>query len=292
VDGDLLHLALVAVEGGINLAVFAALLALVALNRAAIRLYWRTAALVGLAILCLSLPQYAATLFFLDSSTLASELGLPGDEGGVAVKFGIGLGMLLGLGTSLLQAGWLVLVSGVALAEWSRLRDDACPVLLRRSVPVRALVLAMLLGVVASVISTLLFQRWGVDAGRSLEYLDRFFPQLSSAGVATRMAVALPFVTSAAISEEIVFRGALLGFLLRAGGERRWVVIAATVLVALLWSLLHLTATGAPLIKLTQIFLLGLAFSELARRSCLEAALVAHLALNLTGVLLVAILGL
>jgi membrane protease YdiL (CAAX protease family) len=75
----------------------------------------------------------------------------------------------------------------------------------------------------------------------------------------------------------------LLGFLLAVGGRGRLGPIAAVVLTTLVWALLHLSMTDAPMIKLGQIAFVGLLLAALARRGGLGEAILAHLGLNVAG---------
>ena len=121
--------------------------------------------------------------------------------------------------------------------------------------------------------------------------LAEYFPGLAEACPSVRVLVALPMGIYAALAEEIVFRGALLGFLLRVGRERRGAVVVGALVTSIAWAMLHLGATDMPLLKLVQIFLLGLGLAALTRRWGLEAAIMAHLGTNLAGLAGMAVLG-
>lgn len=58
--------------------------------------------------------------------------------------------------------------------------------------------------------------------------------------------------------------------------------------MAALFAVLHVPNTTFPAAKVTQMFVLGLAFGELARRQGLTAAVACHAGLNVGGVLLAA----
>ena len=88
----------------------------------------------------------------------------------------------------------------------------------------------------------------------------------------------------AAVTEELLFRGLVQGWLTRwLGGSRRAVVLAVGVSAAL-WALAHWGNTDHPGLKLLQIFLVGLGLGALARRYSVEASIVAHAAFNLVAV--------
>lgn len=125
-----------------------------------------------------------------------------------------------------------------------------------------------------------------VDVAEPIQRLHDFLPDAASAHLGIRLPIALLAVTSVAVVEELVFRGALLGALLRCCRSRRVLTAGAVVVVALLWALMHALNTDAPLIKCSQIFVVGVLLCEIARRSCLEAAMAAHISLNVAAVLL------
>ncbi len=74
--------------------------------------------------------------------------------------------------------------------------------------------------------------------------------------------------------------GGLLRLLRGAGRLGPAIAAAATSLV---WAAAHAPNTDAPAVKCAQIFVLGLFFCWFARRWCLEAAVAAHVALNLAA---------
>lgn len=292
-SGELFHLALAALEGGIDLAVLAALVALLAVHRESIRAHWRRGLVVGGMVLLLAVPQHLTTLLYLEPERLMGGSALFDSPSLKHVAHGATFaGVVLGavLGTAIRML-WYTAVCCVAVEEWRRLRPS-WPLLGDALVArCRPMGLALALGLAAGAISTLVFHLQAVDAGRALQQLAEYFPGLAEASPGMRVLVALPLGVYAALVEELVFRGALLGFLLRVGRERRWVVAAALVLTSITWALLHLSVTDAPGLKLLQIFLVGLGLAAITRKWGLEAAILAHLGLNLAGLAGMLVLG-
>ncbi len=98
------------------------------------------------------------------------------------------------------------------------------------------------------------------------------------------MPIAALAITAVALGEELTYRGVLFGWLQRLfGREGRAGVAMAAVLTSLVWAAAHIPNTDAPLVKCAQIFVLGLFFCWFARKWCLEAAIAAHAALNLSA---------
>jgi membrane protease YdiL (CAAX protease family) len=226
-----------------------------------------------------------STLLFIDTSRLLDGLSLAHTPELERVAHGAAIGgVLVGavLGT-LLRSVWYALVACIAVGVWQRLRPSA-PLLGADLVArARPLAGALAVGVLAGLVSAWLFHLLRVDSGQALRLLEGYFPRLAAADPGLRSLVALPLALTAALCEELVFRGALLGSLLWWGRKQRWVGPAAAVLTSLAWASLHLSLTDQPLIKLVQIFLLGLGLVALTRRWGLEAAILAHLGLNVAG---------
>ncbi len=288
-DAAALPVLIAALEGVVNLLLLGALLLLLALHRQSVVRWWRGGLVVAGVVLLLAVPQHLSTFVYFDIGAMLGELGLPRLEW--AVRLGSWAGLFLGLFASSLAAGWTALVYCVAVGEWSRLRPGTDVLAGRPPAPTSRLWIAAGAGALVGVAFSLLFHWLGVEAGQGLEQLQVYYPSLAEAGPLTKALTALPYVSSAALTEEIVFRGALLGFLLRAGKERGWVIVAATVVVSLLWASLHLSATDAPLLKFGQITLIGFALAELTRRWNLESAILAHLGLNLAGLATMVVVG-
>ncbi len=286
-------LLLTAVEGSVEVLVMAGLLVLLVRGRDALLAHWRRGLVVALLVLLMAVPQHLATMVFVDSRQLMGAVELPTNADIERLLHGATLGSIAvgAVATTLLRMGWYGLISCVAVATWASLRPGEP--LLGSGLRTRMgpLLACLGLGVLAGALSAWLFHALRVDAGQALQRLASFYPRLAEAEVTTRALVALPWSMSAALTEEIVFRGALLGALLGWAGQRRGPVIAAVLCSSLLWALLHLSLTDAPVLKLAQIFLLGLALAAVTRRWGLDAAILAHLGLNAAGLVGLVLLG-
>jgi len=290
VSSQLISSVLALLESGVDLAVTGCLIALLVLHRDSVKLHWRRGLVVGLLVLGVVVPQNLTTIFYISPDRMVGDLGPQGLEDIMegAVLAGVIVGSTVG---TAMRVIWYTVLTCVVVTEWQRLRPDA-PLLGQALLArVRPLSLAFGLGLLAGALSAWIFDLIQVDMGRAIELLQAYFPGLAESSVGTRVLVALPLGVYAALVEELVFRGALLGFLLRVGREQRWVVVAASVATSLAWALLHLSVTDMPLIKLTQIFLIGLGLAAIARRWGIEAAILAHLGLNLAGLAGMLVLG-
>jgi membrane protease YdiL (CAAX protease family) len=124
-----------------------------------------------------------------------------------------------------------------------------------------------------------------VHESEEVRRYQRFFPGLATSPFWVQFAAVLSMASAAALVEEMIFRGGILGFFLRITGNKTctaWFIIAA---VSLLWAVLHIPNTDKPGAKILQIFLLGLACGALMRRWGLGSTIAAHLTLNICSVL-------
>jgi membrane protease YdiL (CAAX protease family) len=112
------------------------------------------------------------------------------------------------------------------------------------------------------------------------------FPHIKEVNPIITIPIASLALSVPAIIEELTYRGAIFGFLLRLSRNNRWAIVASTLFVSLIWALGHLSNTNAPLIKCIQIFIIGIVFCEFARRISIESAIASHIALNVTIVIL------
>jgi membrane protease YdiL (CAAX protease family) len=86
---------------------------------------------------------------------------------------------------------------------------------------------AALLGVAGGLATTVVFVALDVQDGPAVQLLQRMFPKLAQLSAAASLAVTLPAVVGAAVSEELFFRGLVQAWLTRwFGGTRRAVVLA------------------------------------------------------------------
>jgi membrane protease YdiL (CAAX protease family) len=102
----------------------------------------------------------------------------------------------------------------------------------------------------------------------------------------------IPAFVAIAISEEILFRGVVQGWITRLLGGDRAAAALAIVAATAVWTLGHAGSAEPLWLKLSQIFILGLVFGWLAYRYSVEAAIVAHVGLNVSALLAAYALGL
>lgn len=268
-----------AIQGGLSVLI----IVVAVLNARRFRAHWRVGLAIGIVCLLLALPGVVFGLLHFRMPAQPAGPNLPKEFMGFAVA----MGMVIGLMILVMKVGWHMVVYCAAAAEWERLSRGGFPLLQRRGpAPWRGMIVAAVLGIMGGGLSTAVFVALDVERSQVLEMLQRLFPGADAAPALVRLPVALLAFTVPAIVEELVFRGAVLGFFLRAARGRRGLVVAAFVVVSLLWAAIHLMNTAAPLVKCTQIFVIGLAFCELARRWCVEAAIVGHISLNVTAAVL------
>jgi len=270
----------------IGMGIFALVVTLSVLNRAAFRRHYKAGLVVGVVCFALMLPNLVFSLTFVDPGGLMPEG--PGDPTGRRfMEIGLRIGMVIGGLIVLLRVGWYMLEYYVAAAEWRRFKPDPFPILQGRdNRRVGTLFGAAVFGLVAGAVSMVTLEALGVDVGEGIKNMQRLFPHAMQSPLAMRLPVFLLAVSAMAIAEELAFRGVLLGWLLRIGRRRGPYAAFAMVVVSLLWALLHIPNTNAPLLKCAQVFLIGLCLCEFARRWSVEAAIAGHVALNVSAVLL------
>ncbi len=138
-------------------------------------------------------------------------------------------------------------------------------------------------GLLFGILSTLAFHLLGIEIGSLLDFAMDLTPDLDRDAGWFQWGVVLPAACAAAVGEELLFRGVVQRWLEKwFGGTERagWVAI---VLTSVFWAILHAPNTTAPGMKILQIFLIGLFFGWLARRSGVESAIVAHVCLNISA---------
>jgi membrane protease YdiL (CAAX protease family) len=286
---DLFQLFLSLVYLGIEFACFVFIAVLTALTWRQIRFTWKAGLAIAVMLFVLGLPSVLLALAYLDLSGTGREI--PAHlRGFVQVAAGVAA-----LGITVVQIPLRAAYLHVAAAEWGRVRPSAAPTeprpyLAALAGPARTRRLGIAVGagvgLVSVVLTFALFWAAGVREGQSMKELQRLFPQIQEASAVVALPAMLGFVIAAAVTEELIFRGAMLGFLLRVTRNQAalaWVFITA---VSALWALLHIPNTDHPTLKVMQIFLLGLALGGMTRRWGLPSAVAAHVTLN-TGAVIV-----
>jgi membrane protease YdiL (CAAX protease family) len=210
-------------------------------------------------------------------------VGMGEDEGHASIWFYVVL--TVGALIFLIKPAWYMIVYHAAVSQWRRLKDEAMPLLRRRSYrPWPPVVAGAAFGVAAGGLTLLIFLRRGVESAVHLQRFAQHAPGFEEIGPWLRLPIVALAVSALAIAEELYFRGVLLGALLRWWGRSRSAIVAAAISNSFLWGLLHLANTNQPLLKFGQIFLVGLVLSEMTRRWCFESAVAGHVAMNVTAV--------
>ncbi|MBN1524762.1 MAG: CPBP family intramembrane metalloprotease [Spirochaetales bacterium] len=201
--------------------------------------------------------------------------------------------VIAGMAAILFSAVYCMFCYIIAYGEWGKIVPRPFPVLTMRfgmSLKLKKrfaeIGIASGTGVVLAAASYFAFLFLNVGASREMDDLFRQFPDLFMEPGWIQAIVLSFFFVSAAITEEIMFRGALLGFFLRITKNRFAYYIVFAIVVSAIWAFFHFYNTNAPLIKLGQVFLIGLLLSEAARRWSLESAIAFHVSLNISSVIL------
>jgi membrane protease YdiL (CAAX protease family) len=159
------------------------------------------------------------------------------------------------------------------------------PLFTSRPGRVRGLGVGAATGAGAAVLSLALFMLVKVDAGQELKAIVKMLPGIDWRSPAVMLGASLPLVLSAALAEEVTYRGILQPLIAGPRNGSRVRPIIAIVVTSLLWAFGHSLNTNAPFLKLGQVFLIGLAFGAIARKWSVEASAAAHLVLNLVATL-------
>jgi membrane protease YdiL (CAAX protease family) len=231
-------------------------------------------------LLLLRLPSIVASLVYIDPGTLLPDGASQAMQ--LGAKVGFYFGMVVGLGGALL--GVLHGCLQVGMAELAAAPGSAFPVLLRRKGRFKGWHVAAMIGLLSGAVSVGLFALLDVELGDAVRQFQKLMPGLYEQPVWLLYSISLPAALAMAVAEEVLFRGVIQAWIIRLLGGGRWAAIVGIVSASLLWTIGH-AANAEPLwIKLTQIFCLGLLFGWLARRWSVEAAIVAHLGLNLVAI--------
>jgi membrane protease YdiL (CAAX protease family) len=270
---------------GIWTGLFALVVTLSILHRGVFRRHFKAGLVLGVMCLALMLPNVTFAMFFLEPAELIGEG--PGEPASRFRQLWLRIGMILGGLLVLLRVGWYMLEYYAAAAEWRHFKPDPFPILQgREDRRFGTLFAALGFGLMAGILSIVAIKALGVDVGEGIKHLQQLFPRAMGAPLAVRLPVFVLAACALAVAEELAFRGVLLGWLLRIGRPRGAYAVLMIALVSLLWALLHIPNTNAPVLKCGQIFVIGLFLGEFARRWSVEAAMAGHLALNATVVAL------
>ncbi len=115
---------------------------------------------------------------------------------------------------AIFSAGWCFVLFCIAGSEWSRARPPAMPLLTRSGrTPWLAIGAGGAIGVAFGIVTSAVFLFLHVGEGQLVQGLVQNYPALKDAPPLLLLVIGLLYVVGPAISEEILFRGALLGFL-------------------------------------------------------------------------------
>jgi membrane protease YdiL (CAAX protease family) len=225
-------------------------------------------------IALLQLPSVIVTMLFLDVKGMAA--GAP-PEFTRLVAVIAAAATVAGFVIAFLYGALQVAVARIAGGP------AALPLLLRGGAPWAGWGVAAAFGVLAGAISLALFHLVGAQPGVIFRQLATLFPRLQMVPRPALMALSLATVLAAALSEELLYRGVVQAGLIRLLGGRLWAVVLSIVLTSAAWAVPHLLNVDQALLKLAQVFVLGLALGALSRRFSVEAAMIAHATLNLVA---------
>ena len=245
-----------------------------------IRPWLRRGALVGVLVLALHLPGLIAMPFLLDARAF-----IPSDVDASLLPF---LEAMIWLGVATQYVIALVAVFHLALqvglGQWLARPGAAYPDLLGRQRDLRGWGAAAGVGILGTLLTALFFWAFGIQEGHLIQDLVKMMPALEDLSAPVLLGVFGPTILAAAVAEEILFRGILQRGMVRLLGGGRGAVIASIVTVSAFWALGHQGMTDPFWAKYIQIFLIGLAFGTLSHRRSVEAAIVAHVALNASAI--------
>lgn len=237
---------------------------------------WRSGLRIGALLFFASLPASIFTMAHLDPTRLAGS-----DD--PFTRFCLQLGAMLGLGLLACKIPWHGAAWSGAAAQWEAVSPGSFEGPLRGRARWKHRLLCGLFGMAAGIASVCIFALAGTTEGKGLERARQLFPGAAEAPLPLRLFVTMTSLVGIACAEEITFRGCLQGLFLQGAGRRSFPRALAVALASLLWTLLHVYNTTQPLLKCGQIFLLGLAFGELARRHGFDRAIWAHCGLNVAA---------
>jgi len=279
---DLLPMLISLLLLGIEVGILAFFIIFMVQNIGTFRRFWKRGLVIGAVLALLGLP---ATIFMgscLDLSKIPGLERLPPEMHTVLLI----VMAVAALAVTVLMVPLRLVYFHVAAAEWERVKPQAMPLLGGTGpAPWKAIGLGALLGLGISAISLILFAALHVQESADIKRFSAMFPGLADPkSLGSALLLGLMVAQMGAI-EELIFRGGMLGVLLRLSGQRRWAVAGSVVAVSLLWALLHWQNTDAPLFKVGQIFVIGLILAQLIRKTCLEATIAAHASLNFSAVM-------
>lgn len=272
------------------LAIVALVLSLCIRDRRRLSCHFKTGLKFGLLLFVLGLPHLVLTVLTFDTQLLFpkhfQKTAPPAllkmiDTAVITVLIG-------GLIWYLVQIVWHALVFSTAQTQWFGVGQCALSWAKGRELGCPPLLTPILFGLSASILSVLTFHFLGIQASGTPEEIGQLFSGQLDFPKPLRLLSLLMFVVSTAFAEELIFRGVLLGLVLRLAKQDKRFFWLGNMLVLLLWTVGHIANTPAPMIKMGMVFLMGLALGQFARQGGLGAAMAGHAGLNI-GIVLLAI---
>lgn len=239
---------------------------LIVLDRRAFRQYWKPALWTAAVVTLLALPVAAVTVLLAEAP---SDSPLPG-----LVRIGFVIGAAIRV---TITAAWVWAVYVVARYEWAHRRERA----LARA---DGWLLGAGVGLVLGVLSAVMLYGLGVREGPVMLLMMENLGAINELPGPALFAWSALFVTYVAVLEELQFRGALFGFLLRVWGGGTAAVVGTHAIVGVIFALMHIPNTTSPVLKCSQIMVLAIVTGELARRRSVAAAVACHVAMNIVAV--------
>jgi hypothetical protein len=251
---------------------------------------WASGFLVAVAWFLLFLPLMVFTMTHADVLAAAQQGGATpeGQRAAIMVLFA---SLMIVFTVKVVQIPCYTVVYHVAAEQWGAIRPDAFPLLHGRPVPWLAVAGAAAFGVGAAAAGAAVFKLFPVEVLGLVRSFSTLNPEAAQAGPWVRLPLLGLAAAGAALGDELVLRGALLGWLLRAGRNRRAAAVEAAVLVSLFGACAAVLSGGATPAQGAQVFVVGLFLCEFARRSCIEAAVAAHVCLNVGALLIGTAMG-
>jgi hypothetical protein len=277
------HIAAGTVLVAIRASVVLAVLGLIGEAVATVGKHFRTGLQVGLLCLLLYLPTVLLAATRVEVSAPSYAPLLQGGTGELAGRAAVVAAAVVVV-VALLGVVWHALVYCAAAAQTEDL--GAAPPLSIGPVPGtpwRIVAAGLAGGVAAGLTLSFVLTLAGSVPAAPIFGAARVGPFLPEDALALRAAVLVPAAGASALIEELAWRGAVLGWLRRAAGDRRAGVVVAMFGVGLAWALVHSLTAPVPLLRLAALLPVGVALGEVARRYGVPAAVAAHLGLNVVS---------
>ena len=208
------------------------------------------------------------------------------------------IGVVVGVLVLLLMMVWWMFLYGGGAVYWKESYEGGYVILDRKMLLGRGrcgawgkVFLSLGIGLIYGLLSCWVFEKIGVNVNENMLGNVVLEGQGGEEGAGWLIALVLfSTFTSAALVEEMSFRGMLLPWFARVLGWKEGKglgFVLSTLLVSLLWAVIHWPNTNMPVVKVVQIFLIGLVFCVFARKWGMESAIAGHVGLNWSAVLLV-----